>query len=98
MALGHDDIVAMAASYTPRLACTTGSSQPGSRGKVRIVANNTALKDSLQVNVPIGKDDWADMDVMAVYGDVADEGSVQFNYPINSSDFLAALRIRYGRE
>jgi hypothetical protein len=98
MALGHNDIVAMAASYTSDLASTTGSSQPGSRGKVRIVTNNIALKRSLQVNVPVERDDWADMDVVAVYGNVADEDSVQFNYPINASDFLAALRIKYGRE
>ncbi|KAK4236087.1 hypothetical protein C8A03DRAFT_36034 [Achaetomium macrosporum] len=88
LALGGDDLQAIA-----EISASRDAGVPGQ--KVRIIQDNTALMNALQVNTPVGQDIWKDVDIPRIERNLADRNAAQFNYPIDSNTFLAALQLKY---
>ncbi|KAI9662412.1 MAG: hypothetical protein M1821_008579 [Bathelium mastoideum] len=56
--------------------------------KKRVVGNNVARMNSTQVNSPIERDLWEDMDHIEIRDNIAEQTSKQFNYPMSMEVFL----------
>lgn len=88
--LTEDDISRLSVDILPPERTTQNTS--------RIVRNNTATLEALQVNSPVGTDLWKDVDLIRIEGNTASKGSIQWNHPIDSAEtFLATVRLLAGQ-
>ena len=61
----------------------------------RIVLNNTALDQAVQVNAPIGTEGWIEVEDLTIKDNVAKGYSTQINHAVSRDDFRAAIRGRF---
>ncbi|GAW23060.1 hypothetical protein ANO14919_126100 [Xylariales sp. No.14919] len=93
VALSKDNI-----AFLPRQGSVADSGETSTSdltptdGASRRVMGNEALSHSLQMNTPVGVDVWKDLGSVVIENNKAMDGSVQWNYPVESVDvFLAAI-------
>jgi hypothetical protein len=60
----------------------------------RIVLSNMAKDQAIQINAPLGKDIWKDVDRTIIKNNVAEHDAVQVNYINTLEDTMALMKLR----
>ncbi|KAK4868925.1 hypothetical protein LT330_006534 [Penicillium expansum] len=63
-------------------------------GTTRIISNNLTRGQALQINGPIGRDEWTAISHLEIRNNEAESDSTQVNYPISGTQFASLLESR----
>jgi hypothetical protein len=72
---------------------STGSELKRRVSTERIILNNMAKSQAMQINAPMGKDIWKMIDRIVIQNNVAEDGAVQVNYTNTLEDTMALIRL-----
>jgi hypothetical protein len=60
----------------------------------RIILSNMAKNQAIQINAPIGKDIWKNVDRIVIKNNIAENDAVQINYLSTLEDTMALMKLR----
>jgi hypothetical protein len=72
---------------------STGSETKRRVSTERIILNNMAKSQAMQINAPMGRDIWKMIDRIVIQNNVAEDGAVQINYTNTLEDTMALIRL-----
>ncbi|RSL68757.1 hypothetical protein CEP53_002454 [Fusarium sp. AF-6] len=84
VSLTDEDLVSLSACMEP----TIEGKKPATE---RIILNNVARFQAIQINAPLGEDIWANVDRLVVENNQADALSTQINYPMTLGAFYSGF-------
>jgi hypothetical protein len=73
---------------------STGSETKMRASIERIVLSNMAKDQAIQINAPIGKDIWKNIDRIIIKNNIAEDNAIQLNYSNTLEDMMALMTLR----